>query len=78
MTLCQVNIQYSCNRKKQSGEMRQMEGGRLKMKTYRVFEPGDAHHSHHDADDDGPEAEESELGGSVALVPRAVRGVYVA
>ena len=48
------------------------------MKTYRVFEPGDAHHSHHDADDDGPEAEESELGGGVALVPRAVRGVHLA
>ena len=50
----------------------------IERKAYRVFEPRDAHDPHHDADDDGPEAEEGELGGGVALVPSAVRGVHVA
>ena len=48
------------------------------MKAYRVFEPWDAHDSHHDAHDDGAEPEEGELRGGVALVPAAVRGVHVA
>ena len=48
------------------------------MKAYRVFEPGDPDDPHHDADDDGPEAEEGELRGGVALVPAAVRRVHVA
>ena len=51
---------------------------RGERETYRVFEPWDSHHPHHDADDDGPEAEEGELRGSVALVPAAVGGVHVA
>ena len=69
MTLCEVNIQYSCKRKR---------GEREEREPYRVFEPGDPDHSHHDADDDGPEAEEGELSGGVALVPAAVRGVQLA
>ena len=48
------------------------------MEAYRVFEPGDANYPHHDADDDGPEAEEGELSRGVALVPAAVGGVHVA
>ena len=51
---------------------------RGERETYRVFEPWDSHHPHHDADDDGPEAEEGELSGGVALVPAAVRGVQLA
>ena len=37
-----------------------------------TLEPGDAHHPHHGAHDDGPDTEESKLCGSVALVLGAV------
>ena len=40
--------------------------------TYRVFEPGYPDDPDHDAPEDGPQAQQHELGGGVALVHRAV------
>ena len=55
-----------------------MQQRRIKTNSYRVFEPGDPHDPDHDAGNDGPEAEEGELRGSVALVPAAVGGIHLA
>ena len=42
------------------------------LETYRVFEPGYPDDPDHDAPDDGPQAQQHELGGGVALVGGAV------
>ena len=42
------------------------------LETYRVFEPGYPDDPDHDAPDDGPQAQQHELGGGVALVDGAV------
>ena len=42
--------------------------------TYRVFEPGDADHAHHDPAQHRAQPQQHELGGGVALVGGAVRG----
>ena len=41
--------------------------------TYWVFEPGNPDDPDHDATNDGPQAQQHELGGGVALVHGAVR-----
>ena len=50
------------------------ECGHAEMRgTYRVFEPGDADHAHHDPAQHRAQPQQHELGGGVALVGGAVR-----